>query len=196
MTSNDHPVSTAHTPAAAAAQQNQGSVPLAVVVLVVAAYLAYGTVTMEVSDSAAPPGPQFFPVIVTVVASVVGLLLLAQGIRGRLRPAARQGAGSGGSGPDAAAGTGPAPASGDAAERIDWRQVAIVAGTFGAFILILEPVGWLVSGALLFAGVSYGLGSTKHLVNIGAGLALSSVIQLAFAGGLGLPLPSGILAGI
>ncbi|MFI9486642.1 tripartite tricarboxylate transporter TctB family protein [Promicromonospora sp. NPDC052451] len=185
MTSNDNAVSTAHTPSAAAARPDRGSVPLAVVVLVVAAYLTYGTVTMTVSPSASPPGPRFFPVIVTVVAYVVGLLLLVQGVRGRLRPAPAEA-------PDADAGAG----AGTDADRIDWRQVGIVVGTFAVFILVLEPVGWLVSGALLFTGVSYGLGSSRHLVNVGAGLALSSVIQLAFAGGLGLPLPAGILAGV
>lgn len=187
MTSSDNAVSTAHTPSAAAARPEQGSIPLAVVVLVVAAYLTYGTVTMTVSDSASPPGPQFFPTIVTVVAYAVGILLLVQGIRSRARPAPV---------PAAPVPAAPVPAADDTGERIDWRQVGIVAGSFAVFILILEPVGWLVSGALLFAGVSYGLGSAKHLVNVGAGLVLSSAIQLAFAGGLGLPLPSGILAGI
>lgn len=188
MTTSDNAVSTAHTPSAAAARPEQGSIPLAVVVLVVAAYLTYGTVTMTVSDSASPPGPRFFPTIVTVVAYAVGILLLAQGIRSRTRTA-----------PMAAPVPVPVPVpvpAADAGDRIDWRQVGIVVGTFAVFILILEPVGWLVSGALLFAGVSYGLGSAKHLVNVGAGLVLSSAIQLAFAGGLGLPLPSGILAGI
>ena len=173
----------------------QGSVPLAVVVLVVAAYLTYGTLTMTVSVSASPPGPKFFPTIVTVVAYVVGVLLLVQGVRGRLRPAQHT--------PETAETAETPETPGDQAaadpaaeDRIDWRQVAIVVGTFAAFILILEPVGWLVSGTLLFAGVSYGLGSTKHLVNLGAGIVLASVIQLAFAGGLGLPLPAGILAGI
>lgn len=186
MTTSDNAVSTAHTPSAAAARPEQGSIPLAVVVLVVAAYLTYGTVTMTVSDSASPPGPRFFPTIVTVVAYAVGILLLVQGIRSRTRTAPT---------PAPMAAPVPVPAA-DAGDRIDWRQVGIVVGTFAVFILILEPVGWLVSGALLFAGVSYGLGSAKHLVNVGAGLVLSSAIQLAFAGGLGLPLPSGILAGI
>ena len=90
----------------------------------------------------------------------------------------------------------PYPHLEDGDARIIWRGVAVVSASLVLFMVVLTTLGWLISAALLFAGVAWGLGSGRHLVNLGAGLALSSVIQLAFSGGLGLPLPAGILAGL
>src|SRR3712207_8926063 len=59
--------------------------PLAVVVLGVAGYLTHGLLTMEVSTSAAPPGPKLFPTIVAVLAYLVGLALLVEALRSRRR---------------------------------------------------------------------------------------------------------------
>lgn len=169
----------------AAAETHRASIPLAVVVLGVAGYLTHGLLTMEVSTSAAP-GPKLFPTIVAVLAYLVGLALLVEALRSRRRR-----------------GTGEAvspPADGTPGEdgdaRISWRGVAVVSASLVLFMVVLTTLGWLISAALLFAGVAWGLGSDRHLVNLGAGLALSSVIQLAFSGGLGLPLPAGILAGL
>ncbi len=170
----------------AAAASHRASIPLAVVVLGVAGYLTHGLLTMEVSASAAPPGPRLFPTIVTIIAYLVGLALLVEGLRSRRRRDA---------GDAVSAPTDSTPA-GDGDEHIRWRGVAVVAASLVAFMVVLTTLGWLLSAALLFAGVAWGLGSDRHLVNLGAGLALSSVIQLAFSGGLGLPLPAGILAGL
>lgn len=165
---------TAHNPAAAAAGEHAASLPLALVVLGVSIFLTHGVLTMQVSASASPPGPKFFPIIVVVLGYVVGISLLLQWFRARSRSAEHTGADL---------------------PKLDWLHIGIVAGSLVVFMLILVPVGWLISGTLLFAGVAYGLGSRHHLANIVAGLALSSFIQLAFSGGLGLPLPAGILGG-
>ncbi|MFV0460022.1 MAG: tripartite tricarboxylate transporter TctB family protein [Actinomycetales bacterium] len=197
---------TAHTPAATATMQEQGSIPLALVVLGVAVYLTYGIVTMQVSPSASPPGPRFFPAIVAGLAYLIGVLLIVQAMRARRAAhGARTGSGTVeadrtvdadagvdvDAGADAPQGTASGAADGEA--PIDWRGVVIVSATLVVFMVALVPVGWLISGAFLFTGVAYGLGARNLLVSAGAGLALSSAIQLAFSGGLGLPLPAGIL---
>ncbi|UNX55154.1 tripartite tricarboxylate transporter TctB family protein [Georgenia sp. TF02-10] len=169
----------------AAAEGRRSPVPLAVVVLGVAGYLTHGLLTMEVSTSAAAPGPRLFPTLVAVLAYAVGLALLVEGLRFRRR-------GAGKAVPPPAEGI----PDGDGTMRISWAGVAIVSASLGVFMVMLTTLGWLVSAALLFAGVAWGLGSNRHLVNLGVGLVLSSVIQLAFSGGLGLPLPAGILAGL
>jgi putative tricarboxylic transport membrane protein len=64
------------------------------------------------------------------------------------------------------------------------------------FALLLQPVGWLLSGALLFFGVAWAFGGRRPLFEAAVALAYSSVVQLAFVGGLGLNLPSGILGGV
>lgn len=165
--------STAHNQAAAAASEHAASLPLALVVLGVSAFLTHGILTMQVSASASPPGPKFFPIIVVVLGYIVGIGLLVQWLRARATGAH----------------------TGADLPTLDWSHIGMVAGSLVIFMLILVPVGWLISGALLFVGVAYGLGSRNHVANVLAGLALSSVIQLAFSGGLGLPLPSGILGG-
>ncbi|MEE2043017.1 tripartite tricarboxylate transporter TctB family protein [Nocardiopsis tropica] len=84
----------------------------------------------------------------------------------------------------------------DAPVRIDWRCLGIVVATMTVFIAILQPVGWLLSAALLFFGIAYALGSRRLLFDAVLSLTFSSLIQLAFVAGLGLNLPAGILGGI
>ena len=181
--------------------------PLAVLVLAVTAYLVHGVVTMDVPATATTPGPRFFPVVVAVVSGLVGVALLVQHLVVRRRGAHGSAAGAAPVAPadtaapsdtaDAAT-TGAPPATQPAGEdddRINWSAVLAVGGAFLLFTLILEPVGWLVSAAVLFYGVLIGLGSRRWLVDAGVALVFSAVVQLAFSGGLGLPLPAGILGG-
>jgi putative tricarboxylic transport membrane protein len=65
-----------------------------------------------------------------------------------------------------------------------------------AFVLLLEPLGWIISAAALFWVVAYALGSRRPLFDIGVGLLFSSIIQLAFGTALGLSLPAGLAGGI
>ena len=64
------------------------------------------------------------------------------------------------------------------------------------FILILNPVGWVISATLLFFVVVRALGSKNTWVDLGVALLFASIIQLAFNEGLGLPLPPGFLEGL
>lgn len=74
----------------------------------------------------------------------------------------------------------------------DWRTTGFVLASFVLFAIILMPVGWILSGALVFWGITVGLGSTRYVANLLIGLALSSIVQLVFGGLLGLSLPAGI----
>lgn len=78
----------------------------------------------------------------------------------------------------------------------DWRALGITLAAFVAFALLLQPLGWILSAALLFWLVSYALGSTRQLFDIGLAIVLSSAVQVAFSAGLGLNLPPGILGGL
>ncbi|MGW7295570.1 tripartite tricarboxylate transporter TctB family protein [Streptomyces xiamenensis] len=78
----------------------------------------------------------------------------------------------------------------------DWRSVGIIVGTFVLFTVALEPVGWLLSAALLFFGVAYALDGKRPLFDVSLSLAVSAIVQLAFSAGLGLNLPAGILGGV
>lgn len=76
-----------------------------------------------------------------------------------------------------------------------WAVTGLV-GTIVAFIVLLQPLGWLISGALLFWGVARALGSRRPVFDIFLSIAISSTVQLAFSAGLGLSLPPGVLAGV
>lgn len=150
---------------------------VAALVLAVAVFLTVGTVTMEVTGDAVP-GPRFFPVIVCVVLYVMAGVLTVQVLRRPRIPEART----------------------EAAEtpkaHSDWRTVGIIVGAVTAFILVLNPVGWILSSAMLFWSVCYALGSKRPIFDLSLAILFASAIQLAFNAGLGLPLPSGFLEGV
>ncbi|MEV8113845.1 tripartite tricarboxylate transporter TctB family protein [Streptomyces xiamenensis] len=178
------------------------------VLLALAVFLTHGTVTMTVPPTAGSPGPQFFPWIVTGLAYLLTAVLAWKVIRhpsapplppGAEAPGDEAGTGAADTGaPDtetAAHTDAPAPAQRHRTHT-DWRSVGIIVGTFVLFTVALEPVGWLLSAALLFFGVTYALDGKRPLFDMSLSLAFSAVIQLAFSAGLGLNLPAGILGGV
>ena len=78
----------------------------------------------------------------------------------------------------------------------DWRTVGILAGAFVVNALLIERLGWVISGALLFAMSAYALGNRHHVRGLAIGVAMSLSTFYAFAIGLGVSLPAGILQGI
>ncbi|MCE1178141.1 MAG: tripartite tricarboxylate transporter TctB family protein [Micrococcales bacterium] len=84
----------------------------------------------------------------------------------------------------------------DLGESADWKTLAMLAAVFIANALLIQPLGWVISGTLLFAGTSYALGS-RHIIRATLiGLTLSLITFYGFAIGLGVNLPAGILQGI
>ncbi|WP_435111575.1 tripartite tricarboxylate transporter TctB family protein [Nocardiopsis synnemataformans] len=162
-------------------------------------FVGVQTLTMHVPDNSASPGPQLFPAIVAALMLVLGAALIVQVV---LRPAAPEQAQEGPDPSDGAAGVvgdlveGRGPAVSAPAAHSDWRAVGTVLGAVVLFALLLQPVGWLLSGALLFFGVTWAFGGRRPLFEAAVALAYSSVVQLAFVGGLGLNLPAGILGGV
>jgi putative tricarboxylic transport membrane protein len=78
----------------------------------------------------------------------------------------------------------------------DWRTVGLLAGAFVLNALLIERLGWVISGALLFAMSAYALGNRHHVRGLAIGIAMSLSTFYAFAIGLGVSLPAGILQGI
>ncbi|MDA0564452.1 tripartite tricarboxylate transporter TctB family protein [Streptomonospora sp. S1-112] len=172
-----------------------------------------GGALMEVPAAAGFLGPRFFPL-------AVGALLLATALASAawaLRPGARaaapdappappaseggpaaapDGAAPAHDGPSAADATAPAggnAAPGAAPVRSDWRALGTMAATFTAHLLLLEPLGWLVAGTLLFWGTSFALDRRRPLLDLCVAAALSGTVQLLFSGLLDVPLPAGLL---
>ncbi|CAI9387449.1 tripartite tricarboxylate transporter TctB family protein [Microbacterium sp. T2.11-28] len=160
-----------------------------VVVAAFATYLLIGIFTMRVPSSADFPGPQFFPAIITAGLYAFAVALAVSGIR-EVRSL-----------PDphvaellAAEAGEEAPAE-PRAVRIDVRSFLWIIGSFFAFALLLDVLGWVIAAGLLFWCVARGFGSTKPLASLVVGLTMSSLAYIGFDMVLGLPLPSGILGG-
>jgi putative tricarboxylic transport membrane protein len=84
----------------------------------------------------------------------------------------------------------------DLGSRPDWKTVGLLVAVFGLNALLIQPLGWVISGALLFWGCAFALGNRHHVRGLVIGVALSLVTFYAFAIGLGVNLPAGILQGI
>lgn len=67
---------------------------------------------------------------------------------------------------------------------------------FAANIALIDLLGWVISGALLFYGLAIVLGSRHFIRDLAISIALSLITFYGFAIGLGVGLPAGILQGI
>ena len=78
----------------------------------------------------------------------------------------------------------------------DWRTMGMVFAAFLANILLIERAGWPVSGAVLFFGCAYALGSRRIVRDVVLAFVLSIGSWYLFVLGLGIGLPVGVLDGI
>jgi len=78
----------------------------------------------------------------------------------------------------------------------EWRVVLPLVGAFLANVLLIDLLGWVISGALLFWGSSWALGSRHPVRDAVISLALSLATFYGFYLGLGIMLPAGVLEGV
>ena len=129
------------------------------------------------SSSNDPVGPRAVPVILGILLLVTAVLYAVDVARG--------GVGSAEEGEDI-----------DLTAPSDWKTLGLLAGFFVLNALLIEPLGWVISGTILFAGSAYALGNRHHVRGIAFGLALALATFYAFAIGLEVNLPAGVLQGI
>jgi len=124
-----------------------------------------------------PVGPGAVPIAVGILLVVVGGFLAVDVWRGGL------GEPEGGEAVEPGGGT-------------DWKTVAMLAAAFVANALLIESLGWVFSGAILFWGAAFALGSRHWFRDalIAFGLSIGSFYFFALV--LGIVLPPGILKGI
>ena len=124
-----------------------------------------------------PVGPAAVPMVVGTLLVIVSVVLAVDILRG--------GRGE--------------PEGGEDVEltgRSDWRTIALLVVAFGANALLIESLGWAISGAILFWGAAFALGSRHYIRDAVIALVLSVGTWYLFALGLGVVLPAGILRGI
>lgn len=154
--------------------RGRGGLVIPLVMALVSTYVVIGIAMMEVPPDTTFPGPKFFPTILAVAGYLLAALLTLHYLRN----------------PDEKA---------DQTEYrtySDWTAFAWVVGGLVVFILLLDLLGWIVAGGLLFWCVTRAFGSSRPAFDISVALLVSSAIYLIFGVGLGLPLPSGILGGL
>jgi len=78
----------------------------------------------------------------------------------------------------------------------DWKTLGLLAAAFLANILLIDRLGWPVSGAVLFFGTAFALGSRHLIRNAIISIVLSVGTWYLFNVGLDIKLPVGILKGI
>ena len=84
----------------------------------------------------------------------------------------------------------------DLTQPSDWFTVGKLVAVFAANVLLVDTLGWVITGALLFAGAAWALGSRTWIKDVAIGLGLSLLTWYGFYVGLGLPIPAGILDGV
>jgi putative tricarboxylic transport membrane protein len=124
-----------------------------------------------------PVGPKAVPVLVGLLLIVLSALLAADVLRG--------GRGEAEGGEDV-----------DLTHPSDWQTVGLLLAAFLGNALLLERIGWPLSGAILFFGCAYALGSRAYLRDVAVSLAISMTSYFLFARGLGIALPPGWLRGV
>nr|CTQ93635.1 TctB citrate transporter [Kibdelosporangium sp. MJ126-NF4] len=78
----------------------------------------------------------------------------------------------------------------------DWRTVLLLAAAFLANVVLIGLVGFPVSGAVLFWGAAYALGSRNFVRDPLVAAGLSLVTYFVFNDLLGVSLPGGPLMGV
>lgn len=150
---------------------------LAAFLAVVGAVVVWDATTLEKGFADQPVQPYAMPYVVGGGLLLLAVLLAVATARGDV-PEAEEGEDvdlSGGS---------------------DWGTVAKLTAVFVLNLALVDWLGWAITGALLFAGSAWALGSRTWVRDIAIGTALSLLTWYGFYVGLGIPIPAGILDGV
>lgn len=164
-------------PAPRARRTDKAQYALAALLAVVGGYVVYDATTLHPGFADQPVQPHAFPYVIGGALLVLAGLLALATARGDL-PQAEEGEDV------------------DLTARSDWATVAKLTGVFVFNIALVDVLGWAITGAVLFAGTAYVLGSRRILLNLVIGVLLSVGTWYGFYVGLGVPIPAGILDGV
>jgi putative tricarboxylic transport membrane protein len=124
-----------------------------------------------------PIGPRVFPYIIGSVMLLLAVLLAVATSRGDV-PQAEEGEDV------------------DLTTPPDWLTVVKLVAILVLNLLLVNVLGWAITGALLFAGCAWALGSRTLVRDVIVGAVLAVGSWYFFYVGLGVPLSPGILDGI
>lgn len=176
MSTTHDTIPPAEAPPASPPPHDYAQLGLAALLAAVGAFTVYDASTLSVGFGD-PVGPRLFPFVIGSVLMLLSVLLVIATLRGDV----------------------PEPDGGedvDLAQRADWVTVAKLVGVLAFTIATVTWLGWAISGAVLFAGAAWCLGSRTPVRDVLVGVALAVVSWYAFYVGLGIPLTPGVLDGV
>jgi putative tricarboxylic transport membrane protein len=149
---------------------------VAALLAAIGAYTVYDSSTLNVGFGD-PVGPRAFPYVIGTVLVVLAVLLALATARGDV--------------PEAEAGE-----DVDLTQRADWPTVLKLVGALVFTIATVGWLGWAISGAVVFAGSAWALGSRTLLRDVLVGAVLAVGSWYLFYVGLDIPLTPGVLDGV
>jgi putative tricarboxylic transport membrane protein len=161
----------------AAVKGGRSEYGVALLLLALGAWAISDALTLTDTASRGPVNARTVPILVGLLLILMAVLLTIDLLRG--------GRGEQEGGEDV-----------DLTHGSDWRTVGLLVGSFAANALLIDRVGWPVSGAILFFGTTFALGSRHYVRNAIISVVLSVGSWYLFYLGLGIKLPVGILKGI
>ena len=155
-----------------------GEFLLALAVILFGALVIWQTTQIRLTPAYSQVGPRVIPYIVGAGLVLAGIWLAAAAWRGQ-----------------------PATVSTESEDvdptlPTDWRCLGSLVLALVAYLVLIEPAGFVIASAVLFVGAAVAMGSRRFLRDAAAGIVLSVVLYVGFTRGLGLDLPAGLLAGI
>ncbi|WP_418956210.1 tripartite tricarboxylate transporter TctB family protein [Streptomyces tritici] len=166
------------TPARGSWLREHSELGVSLILLLLGALVLTDALTLSVElTQRGPVGPRTVPLVVGAGLLLVAVLLAVDVLRG--------GRGESEAGEDV-----------DLSEPGDHRTVLLLVGVFLGFAVLVGPLGFPVSGALLFWGAAYALGSRHPRRDPLIAAALALVTYVVFNNLLGVPLPGGPLMGV
>jgi putative tricarboxylic transport membrane protein len=124
-----------------------------------------------------PIGPRVFPYIIGTAMVLLAVLLAVATARGDV-PRAEEGEDV------------------DLTMPADWMTVAKLVAILVLNVLLVNLLGWAITGAFVFAGSAWALGSRTLVRDVIVGVVLAVASWYFFYVGLGVPLSPGVLDGI
>lgn len=150
---------------------------VALLLLVLGAWAIVDGLGISDTDSRGPVSARTMPIAVGLLLVAMAVLLVVDLLRG--------GRGEAEGGEDV-----------DLSHGSDWRTIGLLVGSFVANALLIERVGWPISGAILFFGTTYALGARHYVRMALIAILLSVGSWYLFFLGLDIKLPVGLLKGI
>lgn len=153
-------------------QSAKGELVFTSFLFVAALIILWDTFNIAESQVAGVIGPKVFAYGIGFMMLVLSSIQLVSVIRGNLgRPEEIEG--------------------GTALAKPNWKALSILVVGIAVHILLLELVGFIISGTILFFAVAWALGERKWLKLLLISVVLSTAIFFGFTKGLQLELPWG-----